>query len=322
MLLSGVGAALVVRGQSAPPQRTSPPVSLDDTPQRARPPVWSVDVLDAFFDDARTVLVGPRPDYARVAGVERQRAPSIDTERSPEARRQPPGAHWSTLIDAETIETEIKRLAQAVAADVTLPGPFKGGGYRECRRHFSLLAVLFGVAGEYDGPVRWQDTAPGLRDAFARAGRNAKVGTDQTYNEAIARKQDLDELVRGSRPQAPAAERAAKWGEVADRPPLMQRLKAAHEERLTKWLANEQEFAARKDDVRHEAQIIAMLADVVSRDGFDYWDDVEYGDYARELREAATDVAAATALDNYEQARTAIDRAGKACASCHEGYRG
>ena len=31
--------------------------------KEARPPKWSRDVLDTFFDDAREKLVGPRPDY-------------------------------------------------------------------------------------------------------------------------------------------------------------------------------------------------------------------------------------------------------------------
>ena len=68
---------------------------------------------------------------------------------------------WSKLIDAETLETEIKRLAQAVAQDVTSPSEFKGGAYQACRRHFSVLATLFAIAAEYDGEVRWQDAAAG-----------------------------------------------------------------------------------------------------------------------------------------------------------------
>jgi cytochrome c556 len=319
--VASVCAAFIARGQT-PPQRRSPPISLTGNPQRARPPVWSIDVLDAFFPDARIALVGPRPDYGRGAGDERQRAPSLSAGGAPEARPQPPGAKWSSFVDAETIETEIKRLAQAVAADVTKPGPFKGGGFQAARRHFSQLAALFAVISEFDGPIRWQDIAPGLRESFARAGRNAKVGSDQTYAEAVARKQDLEELVRGARPQVPAAEKTAKWGEVADRPPLMQRLNVASQERLAKWLASETEFSRRADEIRHESQIIAMLAQIVSREGFDYWDDTEYAAYARELHTAAQEVINATELNNYDEARRALDRASKACADCHEGYRG
>ena len=290
----------------------------DRSAKRARPPKWSADVLDAFFEDAREKLVGERPEYSR-SGTENV---ALDSRPTPAANQPAAGAGWSKLIDAETIETEIKRLGQAVARDVTTPSEFKGGKYQDCRRHFSVLAVLFAIAAEHDQEVRWQDVSPGLRDMFARAGYNCKVGTDQTYQESNQRKQDLAELISGSRPRAPSAERSADWSQVADRPPLMQRMNIAHEERLTKWLANEREFNRHSDDVRHEAQLAAAIADVVSREGFDYWDDEQYAAYARELREAASDVAAAVELDNFEQARRAGSRMTKACADCHEGYRG
>jgi hypothetical protein len=287
-----------------------------DKPKRARPPKWSADVLDVFFEDARKKLEGERPDYAaKSANTASQSPPSTQGSAEPSAFA------WSKLIDAETLETEIKRLAQAVAQDVTSPSEFKGGAYQACRRHFSVLATLFAIAAEYDGEVRWQDAAPGLRDLFARAGYNCKVGTDQTYQEAQQRKQDLADLVSGSRPRAAEAERAAEWSQVTDRPPLMQRLNIAHEERLTKWLANEREFGRRLDEVRHEAQLIAAVADVIGREGFDYWDDEQYAEYARSLRQAATDVAAAVELENFQNAREAASRMTKACADCHDGYR-
>jgi hypothetical protein len=289
-----------------------------EKPKRARPPKWSADVLDAFFEDAREKLEGERPDYGAANTI----ATNQSQQAAPAAERPSAGgSQWSKLIDAETIETEIKRLAQAVAQDVTSPTEFKGGAYQACRRHFSVLATLFAIAAEYDGEVRWQDAAPALRDLFARAGYNCKVGTDQTFQEARQRKQDLADLVGGSRPRAGEAERETDWGQVSDRPPLMQRLNIAHEERLTKWLASEREFGRNLEGLRHEAQLIAAIADVIGREGFDYWDDEQYAEYARTLRQAATDVAAAVELDNFQNAREAGVRMTKACADCHDGYR-
>lgn len=289
-----------------------------DKPKRARPPKWSADVLDAFFQDAREKLEGERPDYAASSMI----AANQSAASSPGSASQAPTAFaWSKLIDAETLETEIKRLAQAVAQDVTSPSEFKGGAYQKCRRHFSVLATLFAIAAEYDGEVRWQDAAPTLRDLFARAGYNCKVGTDQTYQEAKQRKQDLADLVSGSRPRAAEAEREADWSQVSDRPPLMQRVNIAHEEHLTKWLAGEREFGRNLEEVRHEAQIIAAIADVIGREGFDYWDDEQYAEYARTLKQSATDMATAVELDNFQQAREAGNRMTKACTDCHDGYR-
>jgi hypothetical protein len=283
--------------------------------KRARPPKWSADVLDAFFEDAREKLVGQRPDYGA-----RDTAQVAAADSAGNARLV--GGSWSKLIDAETIETEIKRIEKAMAHDVATPSDFKGGKYQDCRRHFSLLAMLFAVVAEYDGEVRWHDAAAGLRDVFARAGYNCKVGTDQTYREATQRRQDLSDLVNGSRPQLPQAERETDWSNVADRPPLMQRMNIAHQDRLAKWLVNEREFTRHRDDVHHEAQLIAAIADVIGREGFDYWDDEQYAAYARELKQSATDMAAAADQENFPNARDAAARMTKTCADCHEGYRG
>lgn len=289
-------------------------------PRRARPLQWSADVRDAFFADAREKLEGTRPDYAQARAGNAADANAAALPKDTESRA---GDGWSKLIAAETIETEIKRLQKSVATTVTTPGPFKGGGYKACRRDFSLLALLFGVAAEYHGQVRWQDVAPGLRDQFARAAQNCKVGTDQTFRQATERNQELAELVAGARPQVSKAEpRVANWADVADRVSLMQRLNTAHQERLTKWLANEREFRAHADDVVHEAQIIALIADVIHREAFEYWDDETYAGYAKELKQSATDVAAAAESGNYQQAQQAIGRTTKSCSDCHDGYRG
>jgi Cytochrome C' len=292
------------------------------TPKRARPPKWSADVLDAFFPDARTKLVGTRPDYEKASAASATTtAPSASGTTPAATVVASRGNGWSNLIDAETIETEIKRLAQEVAKDVTAPAQFKGGGYKDCRREFSILAAMFGIAGEYDGDVRWKDSAPLLRDVFARAGRNCKVGTDQTFQEAIQRKQNLADLISGTRPKTSDAERKADWPQVADLPPLMQRMNIGQQDRLQKWLASKAEFAAHRDDVKHEAQMLATIADIISRPGYEYSDDDTYSEYARNLKQAESDVAAAVDQDNFDQARQAFGRASKACTECHEGYR-
>jgi hypothetical protein len=288
-----------------------------DSQQRAQPPKWTADVLDAFYPDARTKLVGTRPDY--------ERARAIATDGHNPDKTQPGEAKtaggWSKLIDAETIETEIKRTSPELAKVAKSPSEFKGGGYKECRRHFTVLATLFAVSAEYDGEVRWQDAAPALRDLFARAGHNCKAGSDQTFQEAVLRKQDLAELISGNRPKVKEAERKADWAKVADRPPLMQRMNIAHEDRLKKWLANKGEFTAHHDDAKHEAQLIAAIADIIGREGFEFADDQNYVKFAHELRKAATDVSAAIDTDNLEQAQQAGNRMTKACADCHEGFR-
>lgn len=313
-LLAIVAIAILSCAAIAATKKSGPPS------KRARPPKWSPDVLDAFFPDARAKLVGERPAYDKATAVASSQTPSVSGTPAA-ANAAPTGGGWSKLIDAETIETEIKRLAQEVAKDVTAPAPFKGGGYKDCRREFSVLAALFGVAAEYDGDVRWKDGAASLRDVFARAGRNCKVGTDQTYQEATQRKQDLADLISGNRPKPSDAEPKAEWSQVTDRPPLMQRLNIAQQDRLQKWLAAKGDFTAHRDDIKHEAQLAAAFADIITHKGFEFADDDTYIGFANDLKQAESDIAAAVDLNNFDQARAAYGKAAKSCANCHEGYR-
>lgn len=298
-------------------------VAADDPnspPKYARPPKWPKDVVDTFFPDATAKLVGTRPDYGKQNPVAR----AGEAAQSPGAISSIASSDgsWSKLIDADTIETEIKRITQQLNKTVTAPAQFKGGGYKECRRDFTVLAALFAVTAEYDGDIRWKDAAPQLRNEFARAGHNCKVGTDQTFQEAKQGRQDLADLVGGTRPKATTTSDAkAEWPQVADRAPLMQRINIAQQDRLTKWLASKQEFTAHRDDVKYEAQLIATFADIIARPGYEYADDDTYLGYARDLKKSETEIAAAADSDNYDQARQALGNASKTCTSCHEGYR-
>src|SRR3954468_12103856 len=282
----------------------------------ALPPKWTADDLNTFFPDARTKLVGTRPDYSKTSKI---------ATNSGSSGNAPGGGNsggWSKLVDAETIETEIKRTAPLIAKATAPPSEFKGGGYKECRRDFSVLAAIFTVSAEYDGDVRWHDASAGLRDLFARAGHNCKAASDQVFSEARQRKQDLADLIGGTRPAAAQAEAKADWAKLVDRPPLMQRMNIAHEDRLKKWLANKGEFTAHRDDARHEAQIAGTIADIIGREGYEYANDEQYAKLARELREGATDLSAAVEQGNYDQARQGSSRMTKACADCHEAFRG
>lgn len=289
-----------------------------DPPKRAKPPVWSKDVLDVFFPDAREALVGPRPDFAASA---ESAVASSDSPANP-APAADAKSGWSQWIAPEVLEAEIKRQSPALEKLVESATTFKGGGYEDARDIFSLLAVLFAISAEHDQDARWQDSAAGLSDLFGRAGFNAKVGTDQTFREASARSVDLAELIRGGRPSTPTVDADTGWTTVADRPPLMRRMELAQQERLAKWLANENLFSEHAEDVSHEAQILAVLAELIAREGYEFADDDTFVGYGKELRDAAHELQQATDQEDYAQARAALGRATKTCTTCHEGYRG
>jgi cytochrome c556 len=197
---------------------------------------------------------------------------------------------------------------------------FKGGDYQQARAHFSVLATLFAIDAQYDEPMRWKREAPAMRDRMARAGFNCKVGTDASYKDAKSRAEELESLVRGGASQLPATSNEPSWPKIADRPPLMKRLEQAQQV-LGPWTANAGEFSRHADKVSHEAQLLAALAQVISRDGYEFADDETYREDARALEEHALQVRDAVEQKNFDQARKAVGEIGKACNKCHEGYR-
>lgn len=304
----------VSKGPAKPARRVQPPADLRS---------------DAFFQDAfKEALVGQRPGNlaassaasssgSGVASASAAVAGSAAGSSSPTA-----GSGWSQWISASTIEDTIKQLKQQIDRQITTPSDFAGKGHKLARRDFTLLAVLFAVAAEYDGDVRWKKEAAAARDAFGRSAANFKVGTTQAFNEARSRKDELAELIGGSAPFAgKEAEPAANWGQIAGRGPLMQVLEQVWEPRLKPALADKAKFTASAEQVLHDAELFALIGEVLAKEGMPDADASEYREFSHRLRDGARQVRDAVLQKNYEQASAASAVITRTCAECHENYR-
>lgn len=282
--------------------------------KRARPPKFSESVTDVFFPDARKQLVGPRPAKKPVASK------TGETER-PGGSALASGGTWSKLISAEAMEDEIKIQQIALGASLQNPAKFKAGEYQRSRMHFSVLAALFAINAQYGQDVRWQREAPAMRDLMARGGSVCKTPADDAYREAKARAEELESLVRGGSIASRAATTQLDWAKVAERGPLMKRLELAQQQGLSPGTASSAEFLRNADKLSHEAQLIAALAEVIARDGYEFSDDETYREYAQAMQAGALGLRAAIDQKDYKQARGAVDVIGKACGNCHDGFR-
>jgi hypothetical protein len=275
-----------------------------------------------FFADAREKLIGNRPEFAKGGSVVVKGSPPPASSGGGDVPAATAGSGtWSKLISAETLEDEIKSLQKQVSENVTTPAKFKGGGFKDGRRHFSELALLFGIIAEYDGEVRWKAQAGGIRDLMSRIGHNCKVGTDASYSEAKLRKEDLEQLVQGGTIKVPEGDPDAKWEKVADRPPLMQRMEQAQQQGVALYTASASEFNKNADKLLREAQLLAAIGEVIQKEGFEFADDETYLGHARQMHDKAVEVIEAVKGKNYEAARAASGQIDKACSSCHEGFR-
>jgi len=229
---------------------------------------------------------------------------------------------WSEIISQTTLEDYIKSMKLQVDENITSPGRFAGRGYKVSRRQFSMLAMLFAVVAEYDDEVRWQEYAPTARDQFARVAANSKVGTIQVFNEARQRKEDLQSLVGGGAiPLRPQSEAAATWENVCDRSPLMQWFDAIHSDKILPWTGSVREFNSHKEELLREAEMMAMLATILSKEGMEDGLDDGYTEFCETLKAAALDIVIAVQLNNQQQAQTAAGVITTSCSDCHDFYR-
>ena len=223
---------------------------------------------------------------------------------------------WSKLISADTLQDEVKSLGIQLADNVKTRQGFLGGGQRKARLVLSELAVVFAVINDYDGEVKWKTQAAAARDVFAKAAYNCKAATDNTFKEAKACSEDISALLRGENVKAPAdVEAKSDWGKVAGLGQIMGRLRIAQEERISPWTGNAVDMKKNAAALVHETELVAALAEVIGRPGFDNADDEKYHKMTKSLQQSAIELRDAVQKDDYAAATAATGNLTKACAT-------
>ena len=288
--------------------------------KRAKLPQAGASASDSpFFENAFDKLKGARTISSGVVANKNGGSGTADSGSAAGASKT---FAWSAMISPEAIEDEVKSLKLKIDMDVNQPSAFAGRGYQKARQHFSMMSALFGIINEYDQDVRWKKDAQKARDLFARTAANCKVGSTQAYNDAKARKQELQDLLSGSGLVTEASAPTATWDKVIDRAPLMQRLEASQQGKLQPFTASKAEFSSNIDELLHQAQIVAVLSEILLKEGMEDADDEDYAGYAQRMKKAALEIVDAVKLNNDEAAGKAVGEISKACTECHEGYRG
>jgi hypothetical protein len=285
--------------------------------KRARPPQFSKEVTDAFFPNALEKLVGPRPQRKAAPPA----TPPVAEKPLDTRAHSGDAARWPALIDAETLEDEIKSQHRVLGLDVQSALKFKGGQYQDARLRLPLLAAMFAITSDYGEPVRWQREASAMRDQLAQAAANCKVGTDASYTEAKARYEDLRTLLEGSSPKVGEADVEAEWAKVADLTELMKRMEEAGQNRITPWTGSEGEFKSNQDKILHEAQLLSVMARVIGHSSYEYASDEAYVKHAKALEEACREIVDGAKQTNFDKTRAAAGNMAKACANCHSDFR-
>ena len=304
------GMAFAQGGRGKPVRRSAPP-----------PTNWDKATAATFFDDAFTILEGPRPNFAAARASVAAVAGASSASAAGPAADAGEGFKWSMLVSEETLTDEIKDSKAVIADAVARPTDFKGGGFDKAREAFSAAALAFGVIAAYDQNVRWKKDAATARDLFARAGFNCKVGTDQSFAESKARLADLEAMLDGGSPEGkPDRDEDFRWSQAAARPALMSRLEAA-DAAAAAAVAGKSDFDRQLARLVHEAEMVATIGEAIQRKDYEYHDDDTYRGYAAAMRDAAVAARDAARKKDYDAARTAVGAIKKSCDACHGDYR-
>lgn len=272
-----------------------------------------------LFEEA---LVGERPKNLGSANqpkiVKNGEAPnSGDNSSVPSGGSYP----WSKLIAAGTIEDEVKSIKMNLDKTITTPTKFASGDSKIARVDYSVLAMLFAIVSEYDGEVKWKKYAGGARDAFAKCAANASTSTEQAYQQAKQRKQDLADMLNGGSVSFANSDEANDWSKICDRTPLMLRMKVAYFNVIKPGTANAGEFKSNKEAIAREAALIATIGEVLTRNGMEDGDDESYASHAKTMTKGALDILEAIKLDSVDQASKAAGVIDQACDKCHEDWK-
>jgi cytochrome c556 len=98
-------------------------------------------------------------------------------------------------------------------------------------------------------------------------------------------------------------------------------MEEAGQTHITPWTASSNDFKANKDKLVHEAQLLAIMAQVIKDPSYEYGQDAKFVQFAEDLVNACIDIADGAKTDNYDKVRTAAGAMSKACNNCHGEFR-
>ena len=285
--------------------------------KRAARPVFKDDSSDLFFKDVYAEgTVGERPDVNALAKAANASAKAGDNGGDSDS----PNDVWSQIVDASVIEDEVKSLQQELNQLVTTPVLFQTK-YDAINQRFELLSMLFAIIRQYDGDIRWNEQAPAAQVLFQKAAVASRNGAAKGFQYCKARKEDLQELVRGG--SIVSNEKVADsvdWETAASRSPIMEQLQVANDE-LKRMTSSESEFTSNTARIYHQSNLLAAMAKVIIQDGMPDAEEEGYVDFGRQMEKASLELKSAVKLNDFNSASTAANAVSQSCADCHDEWR-
>ena len=283
---------------------------------RISPPgQWDQETERLFQGDPTRRLRGVRPTR-----IEQRNEKGVSISSADSIVPNSQEISWHLLIPAAAVEDEIKSIYFAIGKPLARVGTFKSGGHQKVEQQFAWVATMFGILAEHSQAERWKEVAASACSHFSTASRSAKAASLQAFKNSKNRYEDLGRLIRGEKVDFDPAS-SSLWSQRVDRPLLMQRLEQSYEQRLKRWSANQAQFEKNRSSLIHEAQILAVLAEIIGQPAYEFYDDDDYLSHCSQLKIHTQQVAAGAQESNLEKVQKHLGELSKTCSRCHEGYK-
>jgi len=226
---------------------------------------------------------------------------------------------WASVLPAGVLDTEIKAARNFLNQKLQSVGSYNSS-VAIIPMRAATVAVLAGIAIEHSEDISWKDDAGFIRDLAARMNEATLQRGANDQRRLLALFEDLTDTLSRSRPsglEEPDPE--TSLAEVAEMRLVMMRIEES--EQLLRTEISESSFAAKQQQVQHEASLLAGLMSAMTTEGYGFADDPEFLGHATGVIEAAQAIRDATQSGSYEDFERQLSRISTTCQDCHRAYK-
>ena len=231
------------------------------------------------------------------------------------------GDDWASIISAEDLQTEIKKIKIELTDSLSAIGKYNAH-YKEIAMEGAVLSALAGIAIVHPEKVSWKDQAPHVRDVAAEMAKKAKGLGQKPFDDTKKEFEKLEGLLSGNPPPGLAeAAPDVPFNEVASRRGIMQRLQI-NSDYLRANFQTEAKLEKGQEDAAHAASITAAITKVIGTEGYGSADEDEYKAFVKSMVESNLVMMKAAKDKDFAAFSDANGKVTKYCSDCHQAYQG
>lgn len=232
----------------------------------------------------------------------------------------PAGDDWASLISAEELQNEIKKIKIELTDSLSAIGKYNAH-YKEIAMEGSVLAALAGIAIVHPEKVSWKEHAPQVRDVAAEMAKKSKGLGQKPFDDTKKEFEKLEGLLSGNPPpDLPEAVADIPFSEVASRRGIMQRLQI-NSDYLRANFQTEAKLEKGQEDAVHAAAVTAAITRVIGTEGYGSADEDEYKAFVKSMVDANLTMMKAAKDKDFAAFSEANGKVIKYCNDCHQAYQ-